>query len=172
MELRKIQVENDDPEFISWVESAIFNIENYTLYSEEKKASIKEWLGEQYLSAGEIDREAHRANLLEKCVYVKPTNPDCCWECVDGYGPYPVTANDWACQKCNQTIDHCDKCLWIRSFKTEPPSILYGCQNCTKKWYPINATRVDRRFHRGDWCTQCSSNCEDCLTSLWCTECD
>lgn len=169
--LRKKKVEEKNPEYLQYLESAIEGIQNYATYNETVKHRIKEKISEQWIDLPEYDEEKIKLNILEHCVYVNPKNPNQCYECVDGYGPYPVDPSTWLCKKCNVTLDNCDKCMWMQQY-TPVFKIIYGCQNCTLGWYPINATRVDRRFHRGDWCTRCSSNCYDCLTETWCTKCD
>ena len=145
---------------------------DFEKFSPEKKEEIEQAIIQHYESLPDIDMEQIRLNMLEKCVFMNPSSQTQCWECIDGYGPYPVSGTIWECRKCNQTIDNCQKCLWMFSYDTSPPSILYGCQNCTDGYYPVNATRIDRRYHRGDWCTRCSQNCKTCLTLTWCSTCD
>jgi hypothetical protein len=129
-ELRKFkqaEIDSNATAYAHYMRETIKNVQNFTQLSHTKQQEIKQWLTEQYLEESDFDQEAHRLNIIEKCVFANPDQPTVCWECVEGYGPYPVTPANWECRKCNVTIDKCDKCLWIMSYQTEPPSMLYGC---------------------------------------------
>jgi hypothetical protein len=105
--IRQIQVDQNLPEFTNYIDQTIQTIENYTTYTDQRKSEIKKWLTQEYVNLPKFDQEAHRLNILEKCVYINPNNENQCWECIEGWGPYPVTPSNWQCKACNQTIDNC-----------------------------------------------------------------
>ena len=98
---RREQVESNHPGFVEYINKTIENIENYTRMHETQQNNIKKWLTEEYPKLPEFDMEEHRVNILDKCLYVNPNNENQCWECIDGYGPYPINAGNWPCMPCN-----------------------------------------------------------------------
>lgn len=152
---RRAKVASNHDDYTSFIDQSLEIAMNLGNVTEDRRLEIASWLTDKYIHGEPVDLELHQKNIMDKCVYANPLKPTQCWECIDGYGPYPVNQGDyWECRPCNVTIDLCLKCIWTVNYSTIPlPMTIYGCQNCTKGYYPANATRIERQYHRGDYCT-------------------
>ncbi len=85
---RLTKMNDNHEDYTSFVAQAVESIENFTDYSVERQNQITDWVTEKYLEPKIIDPKLLRYSM-DNCVFAK--TPTMCMECINGWGPYPIT---------------------------------------------------------------------------------